>query len=444
VGKKSSITVFEHQTKSLRYFQDELGDQEGTKLFEALQHFYGQDGVPYYTLGHKCVRFCEYVGVLQIGNTTIEILPKTDNGCDNDEVNRKERYWQNMLINMLRTVGGFDIDAPSSGALQLKANSILDLYFELFIRVVEQLLHAGLAKKYRKEHDNCNALKGSLLFSRQISKNLVHKEKFFTRHTVYDTQHTLHQILYKAVLLLQQINTNTALKSRIGSLLLHFPEQEDIRVFESTFEKLTFNRKTATYRKAIEIARLLLLNYHPNISQGRNHVLALMFDMNMLWEKFVYICLRKHLVRHDPQFQVTAQTTRHFWKPLTGYTSYIKPDIVIHYGDERVVLDTKWKNIETNNPSPEDLRQLYVYHQLYDARKVALVYPGITRITEGVYFNASQQQTNRTCAVICIDVKDHSKNAEEDPQKLARINISQWRTAIGDQVLQWLINTRHS
>src|SRR5690606_5588674 len=98
-----------------------------------------------------------------------------------------------------------------------------------------------------------------------------------------------------------------------------------------TFKKISFNRKTHTYKKAIEIARLLLLQYHPDVRSGKNNVLALMFDMNRLWEKFVYVSLRKHKPEHTT---ITAQAPKSFWRSEPGSHSKIKPDIVINKNTE--------------------------------------------------------------------------------------------------------------
>ena len=409
------ITVFEHE--SLRV---DRGEQRLNKSqLEALQLFYGEKGVPYYSLIHNGVRFNEYVGVIQVGETVIEVLPKAD------KLNDKSQ-WRDVLIGMLRAVGIFNIHAPSNSNLRLRPNSILDLYFELFIKEVEYLLHRGLVKKYRKTEGNRTALKGSIQFSKHISQNLVHQERFYVRYTTYDKEHNIHAILYKALKLLSCINTNVQLNSRLGALLLDFPELYDIKITEALFDKIVFDRKTEQYRNALEIAKLILLNYHPDVKKGTNNVLALMFDMNMLWEKFVYVSLRKH---KESYTSVVDQNVKNFWKPKSGYCSKIKPDIVLNKGtDECVVLDTKWKNLNGYNPSPEDLRQMFVYMKYYGAKKVALVYPGVKKQPQsGKYYDHSSQNSNclsdEECSVISIDVDEKDvKKWQETIHK----NISEW------------------
>lgn len=405
------ITVFEHET-----LRSDRGEKRlSQKQLGVLQTFYGENGVPYYSLVHHGVKFNEYVGVIQIGKTIIEVLPKADKSGD-------ENTWRNVLISMLRAVGVIDIHAPSSSDLQLRANSVLDLYFELFVKELEYLLHRGLVKKYRKTEGNLSILKGTIHFAKHINQNIVHQERFYVKHYTYDKQHDIHAILYKTLKLLKNIHTHTELNSRIGTLLLDFPELYDVKVTKTLFERISLDRKTEPYRKALEISRLLLLNYHPDVRKGDDNVLALMFDMNALWEQFVYVSIRKF---KDKETTIAAQSIKNFWKPNTGHRSRIRPDIVLNKGTEKcVVLDTKWKNLNGHNPVHEDLRQMFVYMKYFGAKKVALVYPGIDcSYRTGKYYEYDTYNPNELseneCGVISIGVD---------------VNVKRWQMMISDSI----------
>lgn len=409
--RQQYITIFEHECLHTDRGEKRLTESQ----LAALQIYYGETGVPYYSLIHKGVKFCEFVGVIQIDKTTIEILPKADKKNDTSS-------WRKMLIGMLHSVGIFNIHAPSSSNLKIKSNSILDLYFELFVIELEYLLYRGLVKKYRKVEGNTTSLKGSIQFAQHLNKNLVHQERFYVRFSSYDREHQLHAILYKTLKVLNKINTNNLLSSRLGSLLLDFPEIQDIKISESLFEGIRLDRKTDIYKNALEISRLLLLNYHPDVGRGKNEVLALMFDMNALWEQFVYVSFRRFKPKETT---ISAQNIKNFWKPISGYRSKIKPDIVLNKGkDNCIVLDTKWKNLNGHNPSPDDLRQMYVYMQFYTAQKVALIYPGINSdIKPGVYYQeTSEELGSKECSLISIAVNQ---------------DIRGWQKQLCDQIIKW-------
>jgi len=412
------ITVFEHER--IKLDQEINGCRFDESKLLALQKYYGDKGVPYFSLIHKGVQFNEYVGVIQVGNLLIEVLPKADKANHSES---EEKKWRNILIDMMRAVGSFDIRVTSSSHLKIKPNTVLDLYIEMFINEVEYLLHAGLIKQYRKKEGNVTALKGNLLFGKHIQQNITHQERFYVRHSTYDIEHQFHFILYTAINFIKQINSNASLHSRIGALLLFFPEMPSIKISEAIFEKLVFNRKSVGYRKAIEIAKLLLLQYHPDVSKGRNNVLALMFDMNKLWEEFVYVSLRKYF----DDFSVTAQSSKYFWQPENGYRSTIRPDIVINKDtDNCIVLDTKWKNLNGYNPSPDDLRQMYVYHEYFNAQKTALVYPGEGKEIKGTYFKRDSQINEKMkCSVFPIDVETGDVRA--------------WQVNIANEIKKWIL-----
>lgn len=409
MNKGKTITVFEHETLRFDKGEKRLSEDQ----FKALQCYYGE-GVPYFDLRYNGVCFNSYVGVIQIGTTLIEVLPKADKAAKPDDTTR----WRNILIGMLKAVGQFEIRTTGQGELKIRPNTILDLYFELFVKEIEYILRNGLVKKYHKRDVNATSLKGSLQFAQHIQHNLSHQERFFVRHSTYDSEHLLHVILYKSIKLLQQINTNGRIQCRINTVLLEFPEMPDIKVNDATFSNISYNRKTLCYKNAVDIAHILLLQYHPDVRKGRNHVLALMFDMNKLWEKFVFVSIRKLL---QEGITVKAQTSKSFWKQGNGYPNKIRPDIVICKGDTNLIVDTKWKNLDNSTASMDDLRQMFVYNEYFRAKKAILAYPGMTQFqTNGFFMDPDAEAKHyKECSLVPLEVET---------------DISKWQNSIAQKI----------
>lgn len=356
MNNKKFIQVFEYQ--KLRYDDSGIFRKHH---FDAMVKFNELQQNKYFTIIHKGIRFGNYVGVIQIGGLTIEILPKADNNENADK-----NLWQNILLNMLKVCKHIQVESISETQLKKRYHSILDVYFELYLNEVERLVKKGLIKKYRKNQSNQNALKGKLLFAQNIQKNVVHKEHFYCEHQVYDKNHLLHQILYKGLLVLKTF-VNDSLKDKLNRLLFEFQDIENINIQKKHFDKVIIDRKNHDYQKAIDIAKIIILNYSPSLNYGNENLLTLLFDMNALWEEYIFRILQKH---KTDEIEVSFQNSDKFWE-----NKRIRPDIVLKTKDETFVIDTKWKIIEANNPSDDDLKQMFVYNLHWKAEKTLLLYP---------------------------------------------------------------------
>lgn len=350
------IQVFEYQ--KLRYDDSGIFRKHH---FDAMVKFNELHQNKYFTIIHQGIRFGSYVGVIQIGGLTIEILPKADNNENADK-----NLWQNVLLNMLKICKKIQVESISETQLKKRYHSILDVYFELYLNEIERLVKKGLIKKYRKNQSNQNALKGKLLFAQNIQKNVVHKEHFYCEHQVYDKNHLLHQILYKGLLVLKNF-VNDSSKDKLNRLLFEFQDIENVNIQKKHFDKIIFDRKNHDYQKAIDIAKIIILNYSPSLNYGNENLLTLLFDMNALWEEYIFRILQKHKTE---EIEVSFQNSDKFWE-----NKRIRPDIVIKTKDETFVIDTKWKIIEANNPSDDDLKQMFVYNLHWKAEKTLLLYP---------------------------------------------------------------------
>jgi 5-methylcytosine-specific restriction enzyme subunit McrC len=382
------ITKFEHEKLLLK--EQEVDEH----LLETLQRYHGTKGTPYFSLIHKGVKFNQYVGVIQVGRKQIEVLPKVDR-LDNDEVN-----WRSVLMQMLRLTSGIEAKATSQSQLRVQQNSIFDLYIELFINECEKLTHRGLIKRYQRRRENKQALKGRLDIPGQIRHNLVHKERFHVDYSSYEHDHLINQILKKTLVVLARLSSASLFQGRIKRQLLYFEDVADFIPTTAAFNAIRYGRKNSHYKKAIQIARLILLNYHPDISRGQQHVLALMFDMNALWEKYIAMQMRRHL---SYRFEVKTQKKQAFWQS-DNKMKHLKPDIVLtdREDDSTIIIDTKWKIPEKMVPGDQDLRQMFAYNRLFDSKRSILLYPGRDESVQGMY----QTEKGGECRLVTLPVMD--------------------------------------
>jgi len=311
---------------------------------------------------------------------------------------------------MLKVCKHIYVDNISETALKKRYNSILEVYFEMYLNEIEELIQKGLIKKYRRVQENQLALKGKLVFTKNIQKNSIHKERFYCEHQVYDKDHLLHQILHKGLKILDGF-VSSNLKDKLNRILFHFSDFKEVNINSSHFSKIIPNRKTQPYNKAIDIAKMIILNYSPNLNSGNDNMLTLLFDMNKLWEEYVYRILQKH---KPVDYYVSPQNSTKFWE-----TKRIKPDIVIKHNKETYIIDTKWKIVSSYKPSDDDLKQMFAYNLFWEAEKSMLLYPKINQEDSifGSYHHIPNEKEANQCKLGFINILD--KNGLRESKDIA-------------------------
>jgi 5-methylcytosine-specific restriction enzyme subunit McrC len=391
-----TIKVFEHEYLA-------IDDDFKHHHWCALGKFNAKHDDKYLTLYPEGVRFKQYVGVIQAGDLTIEVLPKADAKTNNGHED-KER-WHKVLLSMLNECKFIKVDYPELANLELRSNSILDVYLGLYVKEIELLLHGGLIKKYRKVEGNQTALKGQLLFKRHVSENIIHRERFYVRNSIYDKCHPLHQILYKALKVVAKVANSVIVKGKAEKLLLDFPEMTDIKIDEQCFQRIILDSKSHRYTKALLISKMILLSYSPSMTGGRDEILALLFDMNKLWEEYVY----RQLVKLNQDWKVLRQNSLAFWKPDNNIAKNLRPDIVIeNHCKGKVVIDTKWKIIDDEYPSDADLQQMFAYAHHVNSSNLILLYPSNARLKHSGFYLKKAALSGKSqiqCSLLKIPLK---------------------------------------
>lgn len=374
------------------------------------------------------IKFNSYVGVITVKDLTIYVLPKADKEAKEGTDDKK--LWQNRLIFMLSQVYKLNVQTTAPSNLQWRPNVLLNIFLKKFLDEVALLLNRGLIKTYRKTDGNRTALKGKLLFNKQIAFNCVHQERFYVRYTTYDYNHILNRIIRQALLAIHNITNSSDIKGRAASTLFNFPELDEIAVTPELFSRLIFDRKSEDYRTVIKLAEMILLNYSPDLHHGSNHVWTLMFDMNKLWEEFIFVTLRRKLIGCT----VSAQKQKILWESDNNRKT-VRADIVVEKGSDVFVLDTKWKMPRYDGkivPSDADLHQMYVYLDVYKnegikAKKEALLYPGKEKDVYGHF-----KEDNASCDMIFLPGENYT------PPSTNKTECREWQDAMANRIKTWM------
>lgn len=356
-------------------------------------------GASWFTAGHQTLHLSSYVGIIQLPGLTLEILPKAD---DPAHTITGAGQWKQLLLQMLQSVYELPVAVPAVAQLAQAPHAMLDLFVAAFVQAAEGLLQRGLVKRYRVTNENRTALKGQLLFAQQLRHNLSHGERFFTRAQVYDVAHPLNSLIRMALQVAADLARGASLAAQARTLFLHWPEVAAVAV-PAEMPRLT--KKTEPYRAALELALLLLNQRSPTIQGGSTAAVALLFDMNRLFELYVAKQLRR-AARSRATVQVQNQQS--FWGSVR-----IRPDLTVTIQGQCFVLDTKWKLPKHRRPAAADLQQLYAYCHLWKSPHGLLLYPEIDGLGEAQQqdFQTSglMPKQSVTAHVYFADVLDHNQ-----------------------------------
>jgi 5-methylcytosine-specific restriction enzyme subunit McrC len=367
MSKSRTLSAFEHET--IR-----VGSPESKCLsspeFDALVRFNDQHEQGFFSVGHRSITFRQFVGYLQVGNLGIEILPKADRRARPDSAR-----WRDVLHEMLRVGLGVDLLTSTTAQQSLTRPSLIDLVVSHFVPQVERVVHEGLARGYRDEESNSTTYRGKLVFSEHIRHNHSRRDRCFVRHSIFDRDTPANRLLRAGLDVAVTAPISSPLRTRVASALAHFENVRRDRPRPEAFDRLVLTRSTERYRHALLLSRMLVEALSPALRAGHHVVFAFLFDMNLLWEKYVAALFRR--VARD-RVRVSLQDRGRFLVHDDRPARIIRPDITLAQRDPKrvlAVLDTKWKLVAPGGADDDHLKQMFAYNEIFRASRAILLHP---------------------------------------------------------------------
>lgn len=292
------------------------------------------------------VKTKQYCGILSFEKDDYYLLPK----ISNDENTNLD-----IFIYMLMYV--YDIKLSNeqiASCKNEKSETFLEVLVQMFVQNLLDELKKGIYKEYVTHEDNLKTLKGKYLINENLKYNFV-KTKIYCEYDEFSENNTLNQFFLYTIKNLQKFVKN---KKYLKQCELIFDEVESFS-FDVDLLNIHFTRVNKRFEKSYYLALLLLKRLIPLYSKGKNSF-AFLFDMNVLFEKFI----AKAIKSIDDSAKIQSQNS--FGNLL------LKPDIIL----KNQIIDTKYKRIKSlEDLKQSDKLQAFAYGINYGLKNAVLLYP---------------------------------------------------------------------
>ncbi len=386
--------IFKRDIEELRAYIDEQNSKD----------FTGQSDIEEFLKPIKNgVQANNYVGVLQTkSGLTIEILPKIAGRTEEATDTRVRQLFLEML-KAVRSINGKTFKLTN---LNAKKNNLLEVFISMFLNESDMIIKRGLKSSYVTVQSNEKFLKGKLLMTQQLRKNIVNQSYFFNEYDEFMTNSAENQLIKTTLeYLLKNSWDNNNLRI-IREQLVYFEFVDLTNSPEQTFQKVSIGRNYTYYEQTLDWCRIFLSRKSFTSFKGSSLAFAILFPMEEIFETYIAHMMKKSI----PDANVSAQDKKYSLFDRTNKTKAgyrLRPDLVVRFEDNRTTIaDTKWKVLDSTGPSQTDLYQMYAYYTRYrhkseNVDKVVLIYPYSSSYSENE-FRSTQYSSEELGAKIQV------------------------------------------
>lgn len=325
------------------------------------------DNSPVFAFGNRCLVAQQWVGVIELPEFTIEILPKLYGYVSEKEL-------RDVLVRMLLVSQQNTSVKQFRGSVSMKKNSLSEMLIYSFIAELQIYVQSGLQYSYKKVSGNIDKVKGQIVFSQQLKRNVLSPTRFYCKYSKYVDDNDMNQFFKLCLMTMRELTRDTSNMKAIEELLLSFHDIEDISKDKALRFQPEFNSTNNRTKEAYIYGKMFLNSVYATMSAGDTQIYTMLFDMNQLYELFVYRVARlvfgnKITYQKRGDYMVSRNSDG---KKFIG----LRPDLSLKINEEEQwIIDTKWKLPKTF-AKESDIYQMNAYSTgIRNVSKVVLLYP---------------------------------------------------------------------
>ncbi|MCY7295508.1 McrC family protein [Alteromonas sp. a30] len=397
--------------------------------------------------GMEMLQVQNYAGVVLCPDATqIEILPKVARHNAQEDASVLARK---SLLKMLQSLKQFRHIKTNSANINQQKMPLLEIFISQFLNSVKELVKKGIKHDYQRQQSNNTFLKGKLLHAKQLKHNFIHRYKFYVEFNNYVADRVENKLLHSALKTVASYTRLNSNKRLVHELLFAFDGIELSQDYQQDFDAITPQRGMQHYQVPLSWAKLILFGFSPQTMLGEHHAFSLLFPMEAIFESFV----AQHLKQILPKtLTLSTQVQKHHLVSFDGQGYFrLKPDLYLTglesslennpengLKNDKVILDTKWKLINSDKTSRKgkfglaqsDFYQMlgYGYKYLNGVGKMVLIYPKTSQfdapLIHDFYYDEARQLSLK---VVPFDIS-HDCSERIDIKALLGVVIGEHKT----------------
>lgn len=383
------------------YSKKTLNDCDLTKLHN---HLKCQELTSALKVTPSGVETKSWVGVIKYKNLHLEILPKliSENVNNDDELTFDKRsvIFKN-LIYMLSYTKNLQIKTSDNAKLSKEKNPFLEILIREFANSLFEALKRFTPKNYIQQEDNLNFLRGKIKFSENIRYNSANQAKFYCEFDEFSEDNILNQLFLFVSTCLFNVSHNSYNKKILKFIINYYSDIKLVRFDKFKAEKIKLTRNQELFKKPFNLAKMFVEQTSVDLSKNKFENITLVWDMNKLFEEFVYELIKKEI----PKVKPNPQKGKRLLRNGTETRRDTKVDILLE--NPNLIIDTKYKKFtKFDDISSSDIYQVMTYCLLHGKKykKAILLYPQYDENEpdiSGFYIN--NKENNKKKMNYCID-----------------------------------------
>lgn len=314
-----------------------------------------------------------WVGVIKYKNLHLEILPKlisADVNNDNKISEEERSIILKNLIFMLSYTKKLDIKTNNNAKLATEKNPFIEILIREFATSLFESLKRLTPKRYVREEENLNYLKGKIKFSENIRYNCTNQAKFYCEYDEFSENNLLNQLFLFVSTCLYNISNSSYNKKTLKFIINYYSDISFVRFDKFKARKIKLTRKQELFKKPFKLAKMFVEQTSVDLSKNKFENITLVWDMNKLFEEFIFELIKRKI----PECHASAQKTKRLLVRDKETRRDTKVDILVQ--KPKVIIDTKYKKFTNSKEiSSADIYQVTTYCLLHKYHRAILLYP---------------------------------------------------------------------